>query len=81
MAWAGGVPLLHRGVNGGELLNAEGLPPAAGEVFVNRNLAASLQLVADKGKAGFYQGQVADAIVEAVQREGGVLTHEVRVSY
>ena len=33
-----------------------------------------LQTVAEHGKAGFYEGRVAEAIVQCVQSHGGVMT-------
>ena len=35
-----------------------------------------LQTVAEHGKAGFYEGRVAEAIVQCVQSHGGVMTLE-----
>lgn len=42
----------------------------------NRNLANTFRLLAENGKKGFYQGQVADAIIGIEQDLGGFLTHE-----
>ncbi|KAJ0388990.1 hypothetical protein P43SY_010346 [Pythium insidiosum] len=50
--------------------------PEAGEIFRNPTLAASLEVIAAQGKAGFYTGRVAEAIVEAVAHHGGVLALE-----
>eukprot|EP01012_Entosiphon_sulcatum_P040506 TRINITY_DN54162_c0_g1_i1.p1 TRINITY_DN54162_c0_g1~~TRINITY_DN54162_c0_g1_i1.p1 ORF type:complete len:557 (+),score=76.60 TRINITY_DN54162_c0_g1_i1:26-1672(+) len=49
-------------------------PPSAGEVFTNPFLANTFEELAAKGKTGFYEGRVAEAIVEAVQRHGGLLS-------
>lgn len=40
------------------------------------NLAKTFRSVAEHGKAGYYKGRVAEAIVELVQSKGGVLTLE-----
>ncbi len=45
------------------------------ELLVQKNYAKVLQLISDKGAAGFYEGEVADAIVELQEREGGIITH------
>ncbi|MDP2125256.1 MAG: gamma-glutamyltransferase [Parvibaculum sp.] len=42
-------------------------PLQEGEVLKNPAYAATLRLIAEKGAAGFYQGPVAEAIVDAVQ--------------
>lgn len=47
--------------------------PKTGEVFKNLNLARVLETLAEKGKSGFYEGWVAEAIVEAVKRFDGVM--------
>lgn len=73
-SWDRGVPLLQRSVNAGELLTPAGVAPVAGEVFMNANLAATFEALATEGKAGFYQGRVAEAIVAEVSSQGGVLS-------
>lgn len=43
-------------------------------MFTNPYLAACFEEIALKGKAGFYEGRIADAVVEIVQLQGGVMT-------
>ncbi|HWB07372.1 MAG TPA: gamma-glutamyltransferase [Verrucomicrobiales bacterium] len=50
-----------------------GHTPAAGEIFRNPGLAASLRRIAERGRAGFYEGETAAAIVAASQAEGGTM--------
>ena len=50
--------------------------PRAGELFYNPTLAKTFRLLAQNGKAGFYQGAVAEALVKVVQDLGGHLTLE-----
>jgi gamma-glutamyltranspeptidase / glutathione hydrolase len=47
-----------------------------GDRIVNPEQAAALRLIAEQGAAAFYQGPIAQAIIEAVRRDGGVMTHE-----
>ena len=54
-------------------LNA-GQPWKAGEVFVQKNLAATLKLIAGQGPDAYYKGPIADAIVAASSAKGGVLS-------
>lgn len=49
---------------------------AAGDLLVQTDLAGTLEAVRDKGKAGFYQGWVADSIVAEMNRGNGIITHE-----
>ncbi|KAJ0417253.1 gamma-glutamyltranspeptidase [Aspergillus carlsbadensis] len=49
--------------------------PMAGEVMANPGLAQTFRILAAEGKDGFYRGQIADAIFEAVKARGGLLSH------
>jgi len=51
-----------------------GRPPRAGEIFRNRDLAASLGRIADRGPAGFYEGPTADAILAVSREKNGTLS-------
>ena len=48
--------------------------PRTGELFYNPCLANTFRLLAKKGKAGFYDGPVAEALVKVVQDLGGHVT-------
>ena len=50
----------------------DGHAPAAGSVLKQPALAATLELLASKGAAGFYEGGVARQMVDAVQAVGGI---------
>lgn len=68
--------------NGFELLKQDpGVPdgfraPKEGEIFKCPTLASTLRKLASHGKAGFYEGSIAEAIVHATQQRGGFLTLE-----
>lgn len=51
-----------------------GVPFEPGEILVQRDLAASLQRIADEGPSAFYDGPIAEKIVAAVGAAGGHLT-------
>ncbi|MDJ0910605.1 MAG: gamma-glutamyltransferase [Woeseiaceae bacterium] len=53
----------------------------AGELFVQPELAATLQRIADEGPDGFYAGETADLFVEEMLRGGGLITHEDLQAY
>uniref|UniRef100_K3XAX6 Gamma-glutamyltransferase n=1 Tax=Globisporangium ultimum (strain ATCC 200006 / CBS 805.95 / DAOM BR144) TaxID=431595 RepID=K3XAX6_GLOUD len=72
-SWKRGQFQLERGPYANELL-VDGRAPLAGEIFKNPYLAECFEEVAAKGKAGFYEGRIAEAIVEMVQSKGGVMT-------
>jgi gamma-glutamyltranspeptidase/glutathione hydrolase len=53
-----------------------GRPLAEGDMLVQPDLARTLQHVAESGPAGFYEGSVADLVVEEMRRGGGLVTRE-----
>jgi gamma-glutamyltranspeptidase/glutathione hydrolase len=56
-------------------------PVAEGDVFVQPDLARSLELVADTGAGALYGGELGDRLVAAVQADGGALSTEDLVRY
>ncbi|MGJ4952723.1 gamma-glutamyltransferase [Bradyrhizobium sp. HKCCYLS20291] len=49
--------------------------------LVQRDLAATLTVVADQGPRGFYEGPVAERLVKAIQAAGGIMTAADLKSY
>ena len=47
-----------------------------GEIFKNPELAATLEMIASKGRDGFYKGSVADKIAQHMKAVNGFLTAE-----
>lgn len=54
---------------------------AAGDLLVQTELANTLKLIRDKGRAGFYEGEVANFIVEEMKRGGGLISKEDLKNY
>ena len=52
-----------------------GQAPATGEIFINRDLARSYRLVADVGNKAFYQGELAERIVDFMKNNDGYIDH------
>jgi gamma-glutamyltranspeptidase/glutathione hydrolase len=50
-----------------------GKAPAAGELFKNAELAATLKRIGEQGRDGFYKGPVAEAILRLERRLGGFM--------
>lgn len=72
---------LMKSPNGTELLKKSSnigdyKAPRAGEIFKNPSLAKTFKLLSTRGKAGFYDGSVAEAIIEVTSSLGGHLTLE-----
>jgi gamma-glutamyltranspeptidase/glutathione hydrolase len=66
-------------INGAETFYAQGFK--AGDRVKNLALAETLKRIAKYGKAGFYEGPVADDLVARVQETGGIITHEDLLVY
>ncbi|NRF39338.1 gamma-glutamyltransferase [Pedobacter foliorum] len=47
---------------------------AEGDVLVQGELAGTLEQIRDKGRAGFYEGAVADSLIAEMQRGKGIIT-------
>lgn len=62
--------------NYAELLRDGESAPREGEVVRMPGLARTMRELAEKGRRGFYEGWVAEAIVEAVRARGGALSME-----
>lgn len=52
-----------------------------GETLVQKDLAKTLKAISEKGRAGFYKGDVADLIVADMQANDGLITHEDLENY
>ncbi len=70
---AGAKRQLSRSLGGREL-TLDGRAPRPGEIFRNPGLAKTLRRVTEGGKDAFYQGEIAEAIADAVQKSGGCLS-------
>lgn len=60
-------------------LKAEGWK--TGDTLVQKDLAATLRRIRDKGAAGFYEGETAKLIVEEMQRGKGLISYEDLKAY
>ncbi|MGH9426300.1 MAG: gamma-glutamyltransferase family protein, partial [Terriglobia bacterium] len=52
-----------------------------GDTLVQPDLAKTLRAIRDRGKAGFYEGTVADLIVAEMKSGGGIITHNDLLKY
>ena len=56
-------------------------PWIEGDRLVQEELAHTLSLIRDKGRAGFYEGETADKIVAEMKAGNGIITHDDLTSY
>lgn len=50
-------------------------PLEEGDLLVQEDLANTFELIGEKGPQVFYQGEIGEALAEAVHEHGGVMTH------
>jgi len=62
--------------NFSEVWIKNGRMPQKGEIFKNPQLANTLSIIAEKGRAGFYEGEIAQTMANFVQAQGGFLTYD-----
>lgn len=60
---------------------ADGTSLREGDTLVQTDLTATLTAIADQGARGFYQGPVADKLVQGIRAAGGIVTPDDLASY
>ncbi|MCP4451498.1 MAG: gamma-glutamyltransferase [Planctomycetes bacterium] len=72
--WSLSVKSLGDFPNFKETYTVDGRAPRKGEIFRNPALANTYSIIAQQGRAGFYEGPVAEAIAAYMEQVGGFLT-------
>lgn len=70
------VPILSKFDGFKETYMPNGATPKKGEIFVNQNLAATLEKIATGGRDAFYKGDIARTIAAYMKEQGGFLSYE-----
>lgn len=65
--------VLQNALHADELL-IHGRGPNPGEIFRNPGLVKTFRLILEQGKAAYYRGEIAEAIVSVVKEAGGCIT-------
>jgi gamma-glutamyltranspeptidase/glutathione hydrolase len=74
--WIPEVGKLKRNPAAAATYLVDGEVPKPGAIFVQKNLARTLRTLAKGGRDAFYRGEIAKAIVEYCQKNGGFLAME-----
>lgn len=74
--WQAAVPILAEQPGFAEAFMPDGRAPQTGELFHFSAAARTLRLLADQGAREFYEGEIAEAIIQWAQKTGGALTLE-----
>ena len=72
--WKGGATRLRRHPDAAKTYLIDDRAPQTGDVFKNPYLARSYRLIADKGRDAFYKGEIARAIVDFSDKNGGLFS-------
>ena len=72
--WEGAAEKLRKTQAATSNYLVDGRAPRAGEIFRQKNLARTLRTLARGGRDAFYKGEIARAIVDYCQKNGGFLT-------
>lgn len=65
----------------GDIYLKDSLPVNVGDVVKNPSIAKTLEKIIDEGADGFYKGEVAEAIVEASNKYGGIISFDDLANY
>jgi gamma-glutamyltranspeptidase/glutathione hydrolase len=72
--WVPEVPRLKQDAAASATFLVNGDAPAPGTIFYQKNLARTLRTLSRGGRDAFYKGEIAKAIVDYCQKNGGFLT-------
>ena len=53
-----------------------GFSPKKGQIFKNKDLANTLRIISNKGRSGFYEGEIAKIMSDFIIDQGGFLSYE-----
>ncbi len=67
--------------NGAQIYLKDGLPYEVGDVIYNPDLAKTLAKIVKEGEDAVYKGEIAQAIVDEVQKRGGIITLDDLANY
>ncbi|KAJ7786191.1 gamma-glutamyltranspeptidase [Mycena metata] len=76
LAWQRSENLIKNASPNGDEMLLNGKAPLQGQIMKFPNLARTFKEVATHGKDGYYKGRVAQAIVDLIQSQGGVMDME-----
>jgi gamma-glutamyltranspeptidase/glutathione hydrolase len=80
-SWQRGAQNQLRSSPNGHELTIDGRGPSPGEIFRNPSLARTFEMVAEGGKSAFYEREIAEAIVQVIQKAGGCMSAEDLASH
>lgn len=64
-----------------KIFSKDGEPFEAGDLFIQKDLGRTLSIIKEKGRDGFYKGEIADLIVKQMNQMSGWITHDDLANY
>lgn len=64
-----------------EVFMPQGRFPQTGELFTNKSIAKTFDILINEGAESFYKGEIAELLAKFIQAEGGVLTAKDLYNY
>lgn len=66
--------LLQKYSSTSEIFLKDGFPLMEGDILYQKELAKTLRTISEKGRAGFYEGEIAAKMVDDILKAGGLIT-------
>ncbi len=79
--WQRGAQRQLASAPNGQELTIDGRGPHVGEIFRNPGLARTFKTIAERGVPAFYQGEIAESIVNVLNEAGGCMTADDLASH
>lgn len=70
------IDVVNSDPNTSATFTIDGFPKMEGDTIVQKELAAVLRAIADKGSRAFYRGRYARTFIKTIQERGGVITRK-----
>lgn len=70
------IPLFSKHPSSMKIFTKDGVPYSTGDLFIQADLAWTLEQIKENGRDGFYEGKVAELLVKQVKSLGGYITLE-----
>ncbi|MBT2687748.1 gamma-glutamyltransferase [Bacillus sp. ISL-47] len=81
--WDEVIEMLHLrlGDEAKKLFMPKGVPLVEGDWVENKDLAKTLRILLQRGIEALYEGEIADAIIDTLKKQGGIMTKEDLKNY
>jgi len=75
------MPLFRKFSSTMKVMTKNGIPYKVGDRWKQPDLARTLKLIAEKGKDGFYKGEIPRLVAKAMSKNGGIMSEQDFLEY